>query len=409
MAPVRVAVLHRSFEAEIRHLGEEGGTSLQLLQALRGLGVEFFLLTQSPTPERFAEGHLGGFPAAVWHETRRDPGTAAADKALKFLFGHRKLATDLRHARRALAACGSCDVLWAFSEEPDGLLGGFLRILGVHLPLVVGIQALRYRFRSGRPRFDGHRSLGVGFRRATRVVANSPMVAEDLQRVYGVPPEKIVWIPHNLTRRFLHSASGAQRAASVSPVVLFLGAINEKKGADTFLEAAAILARARNDLLFRMIGGVTDPHAAFARGWPRLVARAGLGARLTHLGHLPPETVAREIRAASVVVLPSRMDEFSRAAVEALALGTPVVMTERMGAVFYPRRDGSGCVVPPGNPSALAGGIREALNDSGCARRAAAAAPLLHAELSPERVAAQWKQVFADAMRRVDALRRRTA
>lgn len=406
---MRLAVLHRSLEAEIRHLGDEGGTSLQLLQAMRALGVDLVLLTQAPAPERFAAGRLGGFPAAVWHDTRRDPWMAAADKTLKFVFGHRKLATDVRHARRALAAHGPFDALWAFSEEPDGLLGGVLRLRGLRLPLVVGIQALRYRFRGGTPRFDGHRNLGLGFRQAARLVANSPMVAEDLQRAYGVPPEKITWIPPNLTRRFLDSASDAPRATSVAPVVLFLGAINEKKGADLFLDAAAILSRARADLRFRAIGGLTDPRAAFARDWPQRVARAGLGARWTPLGHLPPESVAREIRAATVVVLPSRMDEFSRAAVEALALGTPVVMTERMGAAFYPRRDGSGRVVPPGNPSALAAGIGEVLADPSCAARAASAAARLQAELSPESVAVQWKQVFAEVTRSVDAVRSRSA
>ncbi|MCC7518728.1 MAG: glycosyltransferase family 4 protein [Verrucomicrobiae bacterium] len=394
---MRVAVLHRSLEAEIRHLGEEGGTSLQLLLALRDLGVEVLALTQSPHPERFADGKIGGLPAVVWHETRRDPGLALLDKGIKLIYHHRKLATDTQRARRALAERGPFDVVWAYSEEPDGLVAGVLRALGNRIPLVIGIQALRYGFQDGRPHFIEKRSLQFGFRRARRIVANSPMVAEDLRRHYGVAQEKLTWIPHNLTRRFLRSIEAPQLRRSGSPTVLFLGAINEKKGADVFLDAAARLSRERPDLLFRMIGGVTDPRAAWSRAWAQRVARGGLGPRLAQLGHLPPEKVMEEIRAAAVVVLPSRMDEFSRAAVEALALGTPVVMTERMGAAFYPRREDSGVVVPPGNAEALASGMREVLDKSGYAERAAASARALGDELSPERVAAQWRRALGEA------------
>jgi glycosyltransferase involved in cell wall biosynthesis len=398
---VRVAVIHRSLEAEVRHLGEEGGTSLQLLLALRGLGAEVFALTQSPEPERFAGGTIGGLDGVVWHDTRRAPLLAPADKALKLAFGHRKLATDALRARRALSAHGPFDAILAFSEEPDGLLGGALAALGERAPLVVGIQALRYAFRDGAPRFDGQRALRFGFRRARRVVANSPMVAEDLQRHYGVAEERLAWVPPNLTRRFLDSTADAPSGRASPPTVLFLGAINEKKGADVFLDAAALLARARADLRFRMVGGITDPNSAFSRSWRERVGRAALGPRLVELGHVPPSTVASEVRAAAVAVLPSRMDEFSRAAVEALALGTPVVMTSRMGAAFYPERDGSGRVVPPGDARALADGVRGVLDDPRPRERAAAAAGTLREELSPARVAEGWLRVLQGAAGRV--------
>lgn len=394
---MRIAVIHRSLEAEVRHLGEEGGTSVQLLRAMRELGAEVWVLTQSPRPEFFTAGTVGGLPAVTWHDTRRDPGLALADKAIKFLFSHRKLATDARHARHALAAHGPFDVIWAFSEEPDGLVGGVLRALGDRTPLVVGIQALRYDFRGGDPLFSGQRNLGFGFRRAARVVANSPMVAADLERHYAVPASRIAWLPHNLTHQFLRATGTAKPSRGPCPAVLFLGAINEKKGADVFLEAATLLARERGDLAFRMIGSITDPRAPLAREWPRLVQRSALGARLVELGHVSPEKVAREIRGASVVVLPSRMDEFSRAAIETLALGSPVVMTERMGAAFYPRRDGSGEIVRPGDAGALAAGIRKVLADPRHGDRAATAAAALREELAPVRVAAEWIRILREA------------
>lgn len=398
---MRIAVIHRSLEAEVRHLGEEGGTSVQLLRAIHGLGAEILVLTQAPNPETWTGRPVGGLPAVTWHDTRRNPGLALADKALKFLYCHRKLATDALHARRALAAHGPFDVIWAFSEEPDGLLGGALRALGDRTPLVVLMQGLRFDFHGGVPRFTGQRNLGFGFRRAARVVANSPMVMEELQRHYAVPATKLTWMPPNLTQQFLQLAGRTEARQTVPSVVLFLGAINEKKGADVFLDAVTRLARERADLVFRMIGGITDPRAPLSRSWRARVERSGLGTRLVELGHVPPATVAAEIRNASVVALPSRFDEFSRAAVEALALGTPVVMTERMGAAFYPVRDGSGRVVRPGDAVALADGIRDVLARPDHAGRAAATAAALRAELAPNRVAEGWMRIFQEAARGV--------
>ena len=89
------------------------------------------------------------------------------------------------------------------------------------------------------------------------------------------------------------------------------------------------------------------------------------------------------LRAADLAVLSSRWENFPHALVEALAVGTPVVATA-VGGVPEIVRDGeNGVLVPPGDPEALAGGIRRALAERD--RLAAAAAPSVE-RFEPERI-----------------------
>jgi glycosyltransferase involved in cell wall biosynthesis len=91
-----------------------------------------------------------------------------------------------------------------------------------------------------------------------------------------------------------------------------------------------------------------------------------------------------------VVVLPSLFDEFSRALVEALVLGRPVVTTDTVGAAPFVRDAEAGRVVAPADATALAQGIEEVLRDNAkYAQNARACAPRLAHELSPHAIALQ--------------------
>ena len=140
-----------------------------------------------------------------------------------------------------------------------------------------------------------------------------------------------------------------------------------------------------------MAGGFTEDNAHFRRQWETaLVAtRAELApTRLEMLGKIPAAETIREIRRASVVVLPSLFDEFSRALVESLVLGRPVVTTKKVGAWPLVTEHVCGEVIEPNDPVELAGAIDSLLHPQ--AHYAANAQQLSHRlvhEVSPEAVA----------------------
>lgn len=390
---MRIAILHRAMEAEFREHGEGGWTCYQLARAVARLGHEVKVLTQSPRVTRLESRRLGELAAWICPERARIPHGWPTDKVLKWVYGYRKVASDAVWLSRFVRREGPFDVIWAMSEEPDALVCGVASSTGLRIPYVVQIQALRYSFGDGAPRFTHHRALGKGFSRASLVVANSPLVEGLLRDRYRVPPPKLAWLPPNLTEHFL-SGLGAigGRPPSGFPrgPVLFLGAINAKKAPDVFLAAAAQLVRAGIGAQFRLIGGITEPRSRFAKAWPGLVRAFRPEGTLELTGHLPAAEISREISGASVVVLPSRLDEFSRAALECLVLGVPVIVTSAVGAAYVVERDGSGLVVPPGDASALARAIGLALSDERFALAARQRAASLRAEFSPAALAEGW-------------------
>jgi glycosyltransferase involved in cell wall biosynthesis len=243
-------------------------------------------------------------------------------------------------------------------EEPDGLACALaVRAGGPWPPLVVQVHDLRYKFGSGTVRFVRKSSLGFIFKKSARVVANSDQTVLWLQREYNVPADKIGLCRIHLTQPFLQRAApGAGRA--VEERILFLGALNRKKGPDIFLRAAILLARERPEATFVLAGAETAEDSSFRATLGRLAANPLLAGRLESLGKLEPGAVIEQIGRARLVVCPSRIETFSRATVEALALGRPVIVSATTGAAHWVTSTGTGAVVPPDDPKSLAEAIR---------------------------------------------------
>ena len=109
--------------------------------------------------------------------------------------------------------------------------------------------------------------------------------------------------------------------------VVAVGTVCERKGQHTLVEAAAVLAKTRDDFEVHLVGmrdGV--PYAAHVR---ELVRRHGLDRVVFPV----PETddVWRFLRAADVFACTSHVETFSRAVLEAEAFGLPIVSTACCG------------------------------------------------------------------------------
>jgi glycosyltransferase involved in cell wall biosynthesis len=402
MRALKIALLSRWYAEEHRRTGGTG-TVQELAEAVAALGHEVVVLSQNksvPALEKAKPGEFGSLE--VWlspREKRRGGWTGLRDRLAKRRYGHRKVISDALDLRDFLAARGPFDALWAQCEEPDGLVAAMAADMGGFLPpTLTQIYALRYRFSPDKGTVDGftgQASLGAAFAHAARILADSEMVALDLEAYASsaVSVEqlraKTRVVYHNLQSEFLSTIP----ADGVTPEpgrVLFLGALNEKKGALVFLDAVGKLADSLA-ATFAVIGGTTERNSAFDRAWAtRLATARSSGATLELLGKISPAEVIAQIRRASVVVLPSLYDEFSRALAEALVLGRPVVTTKTVGAAALARNAQAGVVVPPGDADALAQGIRQVLGGLGhFMENARMSAPRLAHELSPHAIALQ--------------------
>ncbi|WP_328914536.1 MULTISPECIES: glycosyltransferase family 4 protein [unclassified Streptomyces] len=144
-----------------------------------------------------------------------------------------------------------------------------------------------------------------------------------------------------------------------TPLVVCVGRLCPQKGQDVLLRAWPEVGARLPEARLVLVGDGPDHR--------RLLADAPEGVLLAGAARDPLPWY----RAADVVVQPSRWEGMALAPLEAMACGRPVVLTDVGGArECVPPADVAGCVVPVGDPAALAGALLRLLTDP--ARRAAA-------------------------------------
>ena len=146
---------------------------------------------------------------------------------------------------------------------------------------------------------------------------------------------------------------------------VFAGRLTRQKALGTAIEAIARVP----DVRLTVIG--EGPERAHLE---ELARSAGLNGRVRFLGARPRDEVLRALATARAAVLSSDWENFPHAAVEALAVGTPVIATA-VGGVPEVVRDGvNGLLVPPSSPSELERAFSRLLASPELEARLAAAA-----------------------------------
>src|SRR5215211_702815 len=143
----------------------------------------------------------------------------------------------------------------------------------------------------------------------------------------------------------------AVRVNPVPFVVGTVGPISRNKGSDVFVDAARLVGGEHAGIDFRMVGAMRDRVEPW---WGDAVVRR---ARELGIDHVEWCDVAEELRSWDAFVLPSRVDAFPGAMLQAMALGLPVIGARTGG--IPEQVDGCGLLVEAGDPERLAEGIVE--------------------------------------------------
>ncbi|MDJ0754018.1 MAG: glycosyltransferase [Ardenticatenaceae bacterium] len=210
---------------------------------------------------------------------------------------------------------------------------------------------------------------------ADAIIAPTPVEKEQLLNLYDADPAIIHILPPGVDlSRFMPLDRTESRRAIGIPCqgknIMFVGRIEPLKGIDTLIEAAAILRRRMPDLMektcFSIVGG--DPWAENpAKEMKRLQAlrdELHVSDVVGFLGAKNQNELPKYYAAAEVVVMPSHYESFGLVALEAMAMGTPVIASE-VGGLAHLVKDGvTGFHVPSRDPEALADRICCLLSDS---------------------------------------------
>ena len=218
---------------------------------------------------------------------------------------------------------------------------------------------------------------------AAEVHTNADWTAERLQDRFGIDA---VVVPPGVDQTVFHPP---EKAGMRTTTVAFAGNLMRHKGADVLLRA---LARIPDDIAWAATFAGDGPERSHVQA---LAAELGVADRIRWLGEVDHETIANLFRKAAVVAVPSRRDAFGLVALEALACGTPVVVSDvgGLGAIPTPT---CGSVVPPDDPAELAERLTCRLRHAGD-RDVTGAAVERASEFSTDTLA-------ADALERLESL-----
>jgi D-inositol-3-phosphate glycosyltransferase len=171
---------------------------------------------------------------------------------------------------------------------------------------------------------------------ADRLVAASVSEAKDLIRLHHASRDRICVAQPGVDPRLFgpHDETALRRRlglGTTARVALFAGRLEPLKGAQILLDAAARLrAGGGYEDLTVVIAGDDSGDGAQDRGGERRrlerhAARIGLDGSVRFVGAVPHDQLADYYAMADVCVVPSLTESFGLVALEAQALGTPVV------------------------------------------------------------------------------------
>ena len=206
---------------------------------------------------------------------------------------------------------------------------------------------------------------------------------------HGLPPAAISLIPH-----FTPLAAQVARVRERPiPVLLAYGRMVEKKGFDVLLRAYARL-RATGARARLIIAGDGPERRALET----LATTLAITADVSFPGWI--DDIPRALAGADVFVLPSLLEPFGIAVLEAMAMAIPIVATTTAG----PREildDASAWLIAPGDVGALATALAAAVADPGGAfARAQRASSRLQQFYSEASVIPQYEQLYARLLKR---------
>jgi len=330
------------------------------------------------------------------------PFPAASKNPLAMLLNSRRLAR--------LIIAERVDIVHARSRAPAWVALMACRIARV--PFVTtfhgayaGRSALKLRYSSVMARGDA-------------VIANSDYTAALIARLYPWARAKVRVIHRGADfSKFSPKAVDPARVArlraawSVAPderVVLIAARLTAWKGHKVLIEAARRLKERGLEGVRYVLAGDAQGRAGYVRELEALIDKAGLKGVAALVGHCADMPAA--FLAAAVVAVPSIEPEaFGRTAVEAQAMGAPVVVTD-LGAVpetvlgppEYPPEARTGWRVKPGDAQALADALDAALALGASARDAMARRARAHveAQFSMERMTRETLDVYAGLLGR---------
>ncbi len=196
---------------------------------------------------------------------------------------------------------------------------------------------------------------------SSEVIVNSNYMKNELQRLFGLPYEKINVIPNGINTTAYTGVEKdyefrRQYAMDNEKIILFMGRLVYEKGVQHLISAMPKILDRYHDakLVIAGKGGMESELKA-------QVERMGLSEKVYFTGYLNARQVSKMYRCADVSVFPSTYEPFGIVALEAMLAGVPTVVSDVGGLNEIVNHGVDGMKSYAGNANSLADSILELL------------------------------------------------
>lgn len=196
------------------------------------------------------------------------------------------------------------------------------------VPLIIHVHATEYDRTGGRGANMFVREIeGEAMRRADHIITVSNYTRQVIEREYQADAEKVSVVHNGVERYSIRELDESEKVKIAGKkLVLFLGRITIQKGPDYFLQAARRVLDHYPQAHFVMAGS-GDMEAQVIEEALAL----GIADNITFTGFLSREKVNQIYQSADVYVMPSVSEPFGIAPLEAMANGTPTIISKQSG------------------------------------------------------------------------------
>lgn len=196
---------------------------------------------------------------------------------------------------------------------------------------------------------------------STEVIVNSNYMKRELQRLFGLPFEKINVAPNGININMFNGVEKdyefrRQYALDNEKIILFMGRLVYEKGVQHLISAMPKILEGYHDakLIIAGKGGMVEELKA-------QVNSMRLGNKVYFTGYMDQKQVCKMYKCADVSVFPSTYEPFGIVALEAMLSGTPVVVSDIGGLNEIVEHGVDGMKSYAGNANSLADSILELL------------------------------------------------
>jgi L-malate glycosyltransferase len=337
-------------------IGQMSGAERSLVELLDGLPADIEPAVACP------EGELAAAARALGIPTHPMPST---DMSFRLHPAHttRGLAWIARCGWRLRGLARRLDAGLVHANSTRAGLAAALAARAGGRPTVVHV---RDWVPSGRIAATTLRAIELG---ADAIIANSRYVAGQFSGGPGACPVRVV---HNSVdgRRFdpdRIDREAARSSLGLGPehvAIAVMAHFVPWKAQDDAVRILARLQPRHPQLRLLLVGsakftaaGARFDAAAYERDVRRLVGSLGLEREVLFLGER--DDAPQVLRATDLLLVPSWREAFGRSALEAMAMGLPVIATDTGGTAEIVRDGVDGIVLPPRDPDAWADAIDE--------------------------------------------------